>query len=55
MTPTNSLPITGFAGYVGRHTALAFRDCGYRVVVLDELSAGRRQALSNQRAGVGVG
>ncbi|WP_037256667.1 UDP-glucose 4-epimerase GalE [Rhodovibrio salinarum] len=32
--------ITGGAGYIGSHTAWAFLDRGYRVVVLDDLSTG---------------
>ncbi len=39
------LLITGGAGYVGSHAVLAFRDAGYPVVVLDDLSTGRRSAL----------
>ena len=45
MTATGSLLVTGGAGYVGSHTVLAFRDAGRRVVVLDDLSAGRRSAV----------
>ena len=35
--------ITGGAGYVGSHAVLAFREAGYAVVVLDDLSTGRRR------------
>jgi UDP-glucose 4-epimerase len=34
--------VTGGAGYIGAHIALALRDRGDAVVVLDDLSAGRR-------------
>jgi len=35
--------LTGGAGYIGSHIALAFRDAGTRVVVLDDLSTGYRE------------
>src|SRR3546814_9351041 len=34
--------ITGGAGYIGSHTVLALHQAGRRVVVLDDLSTGRR-------------
>jgi len=37
--------ITGGAGYIGSHTVLALRDAGRRVVVLDDLSTGSREAV----------
>ena len=37
--------VTGGAGYIGSHAVLAFRDAGYSVVVLDDLSTGVRQAV----------
>ena len=37
--------ITGGAGYIGSHVAWAALDAGRRVVVLDDLSTGRRQAI----------
>ena len=37
--------ITGGAGYIGSHAVMAFRDAGLPVVVLDDLSAGRRDRL----------
>ncbi len=37
-----SVLITGGAGYIGSHAVLAFREEGYGVVVLDDLSSGRR-------------
>ena len=45
MTTRQSLLITGGAGYVGSHAVLAFREAGYRVVVLDNLSTGVRSAV----------
>jgi UDP-glucose 4-epimerase len=37
--------VTGGAGYIGSHAAWALVDAGYPVVVLDDLSTGRRQAV----------
>lgn len=37
--------ITGGAGYIGSHAVLAFREAGYGVVVLDDLSTGQRGAV----------
>jgi UDP-glucose 4-epimerase len=37
--------ITGGAGYIGSHMALALRDAGEPVVVLDDLSTGARDAV----------
>ena len=37
--------ITGGAGYIGSHAVLAFRDAGLPVVVLDNLSTGRRDRV----------
>ena len=37
--------VTGGAGYIGSHAVLALIEAGYRVVVVDDLSTGRRQAL----------
>ena len=39
------LLITGGAGYVGSHVVLAFREAGYPVVVVDDLSTGHRAAV----------
>jgi len=35
--------VTGGAGYIGSHVALAFRQVGLDVVVLDDLSSGHRE------------
>ena len=37
--------ITGGAGYIGSHAVLAFLDAGHDVVVLDNLSTGRRHLV----------
>ena len=37
--------ITGGAGYIGSHAALAFRDAGWPVVVIDNLVTGFRSAV----------
>ncbi len=37
--------VTGGAGYIGSHVVWALRDAGWPVVVLDDLSSGRREAL----------
>jgi len=37
--------VTGGAEYIGSHAVLAFREAGYRVVVIDDLSTGRREAV----------
>ena len=44
MTNPSTVPvlITGGAGYIGSHAVLALLDCGRAVVVLDDLSTGRR-------------
>jgi len=45
VTTLDPILITGGAGYIGSHAVLAFRDAGYPVVVLDDLSNGRREAV----------
>ena len=42
--------VTGGAGYVGSHVVPALREAGYRVVVLDDLSTGRRAAVPDEVA-----
>ncbi|MFC7535987.1 UDP-glucose 4-epimerase GalE [Sphingomonas sp. GCM10030256] len=37
--------VTGGAGYIGSHAVLALTDAGWRVVVVDDLSNGRREAV----------
>lgn len=50
MTSAAPLLITGGAGYVGSHAVLAFREAGYPVVVLDDLSTGYRSAVPDGAA-----
>ena len=37
--------VTGGAGYIGSHAVLAFREAAYPVVVVDDLSTGRRDSV----------
>ncbi len=37
--------VTGGAGFIGSHTALALREAGFRTLVLDNLAEGHRSAL----------
>jgi len=41
----NPILVTGGAGYIGSHVVLALRDAGRAVVVLDDLSTGRRDLV----------
>jgi UDP-glucose 4-epimerase len=45
MSPTPTVLVTGGAGYIGSHTVLQLAARGERVVVLDDLSTGFRQAV----------
>ena len=45
MTSGKPVLITGAAGYIGSHVALACLEAGYPVVALDDLSTGRREAV----------
>ena len=40
--------VTGGAGYIGSHVVLALCEGGYEVVVLDDLSAGNREAVDDR-------
>jgi UDP-glucose 4-epimerase len=45
MSSTSTVLVTGGAGYIGSHTVLQLAARGERVVVLDDLSTGFRQAV----------
>jgi UDP-glucose 4-epimerase len=47
MSSTSTVLVTGGAGYIGSHTVLQLEARGERVVVLDDLSTGFRQAVRN--------
>lgn len=42
--------VTGGAGYIGSHVVYALLDSGHRPVVLDDLSAGRREFVAAEAA-----
>lgn len=48
-----SVLVCGGAGYIGSHMVRLLVDAGYRVVVLDNLSTGHREALGDVRLVVG--
>jgi UDP-glucose 4-epimerase len=50
MSNRHPVLITGGAGYIGSHAVFAFREAGYPVVVLDDLSSGRQEALPSDVA-----
>ncbi|HUI58607.1 MAG TPA: UDP-glucose 4-epimerase GalE [Steroidobacteraceae bacterium] len=52
MSPSSIL-VTGGAGYIGSHTVLQLRLRGERVVVLDDLSTGFRQAVLDTPLAIG--
>jgi len=45
MTDRGAVLVTGGAGYIGSHTAKALAEAGWRPVVFDNLSSGRREAV----------
>jgi UDP-glucose 4-epimerase len=53
MTQRSSVLVTGGAGYIGSHTLLQLVARGERVVVLDDLSTGFRQAVRDATLVVG--
>jgi UDP-glucose 4-epimerase len=46
--PHGPILITGGAGYVGSHVALALLDTGWPVIVVDDLSRGRRELVPDE-------
>ncbi len=53
MTQRSSVLVTGGAGYIGSHTLLQLVERGERVVVLDDLSTGFKQAVRDATLVVG--
>lgn len=45
MSDNSPILVTGGAGYIGSHAVLALREAGHDVVVVDDLSTGRRAAV----------
>ena len=50
MSSTPSVLLTGGAGYIGGHVALALRERGWRVTAADDLSVGNRAAILPETA-----
>ncbi len=50
VTKSRGILVTGGAGYIGSHVVLALREAGHSVVVIDDLSTGRRQAVPDDVA-----
>src|SRR5436305_15349639 len=48
-SPNRRILVTGGAGYIGSNTTLQLLDAGYDVVVIDNLSRGRRDAVDPAR------
>src|SRR5690242_5450570 len=53
MTSSRTILVTGGAGYIGSHVVLQLVEAGERVVVLDDLSAGFREAVIGAELVVG--
>jgi len=45
MDKTVPILVAGGAGYIGSHVVMALREAGYQVVIIDDLSTGRREAV----------
>jgi UDP-glucose 4-epimerase len=43
MDTSRTVLVTGGAGFIGSHVCEAYRDAGWRVIALDDLSSGRRE------------
>ena len=39
--------VTGGAGYIGSHAALALKNAGYNVIILDNLSYGHQEIVDD--------
>ena len=50
MTQMETILVTGGAGYIGSHTCVALLEAGYDVVVVDDLSNGSEQAVTEAAA-----
>lgn len=50
---TDTILVTGGAGYIGSHMVKALRQAGFRPVVLDDLSSGHRSAVRGEALHVG--
>ncbi|GHC11493.1 UDP-glucose 4-epimerase GalE [Thermomonas carbonis] len=50
---TDTILVTGGAGYIGSQMVKALRQAGYRPVVLDDLSSGHRNAVRGEELHVG--
>ena len=53
MSAKDTVLVTGGAGYIGSHVVLQLRERGERVVVLDNLTTGFRQAVGDTPLVVG--
>lgn len=45
MTQTETILVTGGAGYIGSHTVIALEEAGYRTLVFDDFSTGHRDSV----------
>ena len=47
MSTKQTILVTGGAGYIGSHAALALKNAGYNVIILDNLSYGHQEIVDN--------